>query len=335
MRVAALGLLLFGCGPVLLGEDDGGIRRTDGEDASVVESNAGAIIMDAGTPPALTLTLVPMDCGRCVEVRAQASGGRPPYEFQWNDGLRSAQRRVCAMDDGPLSVRATDAASAQSAEQTILVDGLVDAACPQLPAMPPAAATPPSAAKPPLLCLKNLSFEGTPVVNLGLPDAFDAPPWSACTDLADSTAVTNAPDIADGTIGQSFADVPMPAEGPTFLALADGEQVSQPFCSPAQEDSPSYLELDLMRVDVNTVPSISPPTGTVFLEIHGGLSVDCSQRELLWASGALTYGWKRYCVPLRLRGFYTQLTLRAKSNTTSGSSAYVLVDNLKPVDSCP
>jgi hypothetical protein len=78
-----------------------------------------------------------------------------------------------------------------------------------------------------------------------------------------------------------------------------------------------------------------PQTEAVFLEIWGGLGVDCSQYERLWASTAVDNAWQRFCVTLRPSSFTTQLTLRGSSDMTSPSPAYVLVDNLQPVDSCP
>jgi hypothetical protein len=165
--------------------------------------------------------------------------------------------------------------------------------------------------------------------NFGQDQAFDAAPWSACT----NPVVTNTPDIGNETVAQTLGTIPAPTDGVTFLALGEGEQVSQAFCSPLPEDAPVSLELDLARINIGA--GLVPETEQVFLEVWGGLSVDCSRRELLWASPALDVGWTRYCITLRPRAFLTQLTLRANSDLTQPTPGYLLVDNLKPVDRCP
>jgi hypothetical protein len=195
-----------------------------------------------------------------------------------------------------------------------------DAGCPE-----PVAAVEPTPA--PKLCLKNLSFEGMPEPNLGQDQQFDAAPWSTCT----NPAVTNTPDIGNDAIAQT-PGVPKPTDGTTFLGLAEGEQVSQAFCSAAPDGVPLFLELDLSRINLNI---LAPETEQVFLEIWGGLSVDCSQHELLWASPALLPGWQHFCIKMRPRAYMTQLTLRANADQSSAAVAYLVVDNLKPVERCP
>jgi hypothetical protein len=271
----------------------------------------------------VSVRVQPIDCGRCFELQAEGSGGQAPYEFEWEDGSTRAMRRVCVENAAlSLSVTARDAAAARSAAQAIRLEGLSDAACPEL--MPPPAATPPT-----LICLENASFEGTPVANLGQPDAFDALPWSTCA----ADTASNTPDVVNETIPQMVATVPKAVDGVTYLALGEGEQVSQPFCSTIEAGAALSLELDLSRVDL--AQGIVPETEQVFLEIWGGLAVDCSQRELLWASPALKPGWKKYCVTLHPHSVLNQITLRANSDMTLASPAYLIVDNLKPMDRCP
>jgi hypothetical protein len=72
----------------------------------------------------------------------------------------------------------------------------------------------------------------------------------------------------------------------------------------------------------------------VFLEVWGGLASDCSQRELLWASPALTASWQRLCATIHPHSLIDQITLRAHSDMSLPSPAYLLVDNLKSVDNC-
>jgi hypothetical protein len=295
-------------------------------DASVVEDDADTHARDASARPTVSVRVQPVDCGKCFDLQAEAAGGVPPYQFEWEDGSRGPTRRVCVQNAVvTLSVVARDATSTRSLTQEFRLEGLADAACPQ--DLPPIAAVPPA-----LLCLENPSFEGTPVPNLGQGDAFDGAPWDLCSNPAMPAANPNVPAIANETISQ-LVSVPKAMDGMTYLALGEGQQVSQPFCSPIDENASLSLELDLSRVDLAQV--VGSNSEQVFLEIWGGLAVDCSQRELLWASPALAIGWKRYCVTLHPHSFLNQITLRANSDMTSASLAYLLVDNLKPMDTCP
>jgi hypothetical protein len=307
----------------------GETRDEQSTDASVVEhdaDNADMQARDASARPTVSVRVKPIDCGKCFDLQAEGAGGVPPYQFEWEDGSRGPTRRVCVQNAVvALSVVARDAAQARSLTQELRLEGLADAACPQ--DLPPIAAVPPA-----LLCLENPSFEGTPVPNLGQGDAFDAAPWSLCSNPAMPVASPNAPAIANETVSQ-LVSVPKAMDGTTYLALGEGQQVSQPFCSTIDEDASLSLELDLSRVDLQQV--VGSNTEQVFLEIWGGLAVDCSQHELLWASPALAIGWKRYCVTLHPHSFLNQITLRANADMTSASPAYLLVDNLKPMDTCP
>jgi hypothetical protein len=283
---------------------------------------------DAGTPPSVSVSVKPVDCGKCFELEAAGSGGQPPYVYTWENGSPRAQRYVCVdTSDLTLTVVARDAAGTTSSAQTIQLAALGDAACPE--PMQPAAAMSQAA----VLCLENPSFEGTPAANLGQPGAFQAPPWSTCVRAAMAGDTSNVPAIADANVAAAVVPTPNPTEGLTYLALGEGQQVSQPVCSSVDTSASFTLELDLASVDLTQ--GLSPPTEQVFLEIWGGLTVDCSQRELLWASPALTLGWKHYCVLLRPHAFMDQITLRGSSDMTSASPSYMLVDNLKPSNRCP
>ncbi|HKP64535.1 MAG TPA: hypothetical protein VJV78_47690 [Polyangiales bacterium] len=322
MRLAVVWLLLSSCGPVLLGEEQPGPTGAAGS------TSQSAMPIDASTPrdapavPSVAVHIKPVDCGKCFELQAEGSGGQPPYAFEWEDGSLRAQRLVC-VDSATLLVIARDAAGVRSAPQAIQLQRAPDAACP-----PPAQPNKP--APRPKLCLKNPSFEGTPAANFGQEQAFDAAPWSTCT----NPDAINTPDIGNDTVAQTLGLIPKPTEGDTFLALGEGEQVSQAFCSALpDDDQPVYLQLDLTRLNIGA--GLVPETEQVFLEIWGGLSVDCSRRELLWASPPLEPSWKTFCVPLRPRAFLTQLTLRGAADMSLPSPAYLLVDNLKPVEACP
>src|SRR5712671_490421 len=111
MRAAALGLLLLGCGPVMLEEDirthdAGKLNSVDRDAAAAAVPAADAAGEDAGEDmdgsfaiasarPTVTVSVKPIDCGKCFELQAGGSGGRPPYEFEWEDGSKLATRRVC------------------------------------------------------------------------------------------------------------------------------------------------------------------------------------------------------------------------------------------------
>jgi hypothetical protein len=220
------------------------------------------------------------------------------------------------------SVIAQDASGLRSAAQTVYLQGATDAECEQ-PSMPVEPAPSPK------LCLMNLSLEGTPAVNFGQAQAFDAEPWSTCAFPNE----TNTPNIGNASVAQTLGPIPEPTEGLTFLALGEGQQVSQAFCSEFPSDATVSLELDLTRLNVGA--GIVPETEQVFLEIWGGLSVNCSRLDWLWLSPALEAGWHRYCVTLRPKQYLTQITLRARSDETLTTPAYLAVDNLKLVDSCP
>jgi hypothetical protein len=337
VRIGALALLLIGCGPVMLGHErahDEGVKPSKPSDAS--DASEPSEMMDASDPIQVgtggstpnvhvSVSVEPVDCGKCFDVRAAGTGGQAPYEFEWDDGTRRGSRLVCPNTrDVTVSVVAHDAAAARSDPQEVTLTPLADAGCPQ-PAPP--ITTPPS-----LLCLENPSFEGTPVANLGQPDAFDAEPWSSCVNVGMPRDVPNTPDIANDTIPQNIVVAPKATDGDTYLALGETEQVSQPFCNTIDADASFSLQLDLSKVDITNGLALPEK---VFLEIWGGLAVDCSQRELLWASPALEPGWKTFCVTLHPHSFMNQITLRANSNQTSATPAYLLLDNLKPMDRCP
>ena len=330
MRLAVLCLLLSSCGPVLLGEEE--LAQDSGEPGEAggagpkhdaTPPNDPIKTGDAGMVPRVSVRILPLDCGKCFDLHAEGSGGTPPYEFEWEDGTARAQRTVCPETTPvPYSVVARDAASARSTPHTIELRAASDAGCPA-PAMPPV--QPPR----PLVCLKNTSLEGTPAANFGQSEGFDAEPWSACT----NPETSNTPHIGNAELAQTLGTIPDPTDGNTFLALGEGAQVSQALCKPLEDDGPISLQLDLTRINIGA--GVVPETEQVFLEIWAGLSVNCSRHELLWASGPLEVGWKTYCVTLRPRAFFTQLTLRANADGSLVTPVYLLVDNIKPVESCP
>jgi len=343
MRWVAPVYLLFAaaCGPVLLfggeaserppahgPEADGGVSDAFAPGAHSMASGAGgaseaghgggavagAQPSQAGGPSA-RISVKPADCGRCFELTAEGLGGVPPYRFEWDDGSLGQLRRVCPEGRAlEVSLIVEDASSARSTAYRTSLAPDEDAACGAPPAQ---------------LCMTNPSFEGTPAVNLGVPELFDAAPWSTCAD----PGAANTPDIGDETAAQTGIAAPKATEGKTFLALGPGEQVSQRLCESVVGGTELYMQFDAQRFDVGAGGSTDMHG---FLEIWGGIAADCSRRQLLWASTAqLEVGWNSYCVRLKTTEFMDQITLRARGDAAQLPRAWVLVDNLVPVDACP
>jgi hypothetical protein len=311
MRAAVLMVALVGCGPVRLGEE---IAVATPPDAALVAS------ADSGAKGQLAVVVTVHaagSCGGCVELTAQANGGRPPYAFTWDDLSTDARRRICHELAGvPLSVRVRDADGISSPANVTRLDAF-DAGCP------------PPVPDPPLLCLQNPSFEGTAAVNSGVPTSFDAPPWSVCT----NPSVSNTPEVLNNTIQQMIAKVPEPTDGLTYLGLGEQEQASQELCAAIPPGSERSFELDVALLDINA--GLAPDTERGFLEIWGGVAADCVRRELLWASAPLEAGWRTECVTIRPEHFTNHLTLRARADNTLPSFIYLVVDRLVPVSRCP
>jgi hypothetical protein len=320
--------LFAACGPVLLtgdaptsGHAGSASASLDSGVTSAMPADSGAIVSGGsggssgsnthGGAPRALLTVRPTDCGRCFELVASATGGQPPYVFQWDDQSHSPERRVCTDGNGVIvTVVAEDASSVRS-EPTLtrLTAESADVSCPVAPAPVPR------------LCLMNPSFEGTPAINTG--ENFDAVPWSACS----NGSTSNTPDIGSDTL---TAAAPTAIDGSSYVALNQGEQVSQTLCENVQAGEQLSLQLDAMR------PEITPgDTTSVFLEIWGGVAADCSQRQLLWASPALKRDWVRYCIKLKSTEFMNQITLRGATDVATLAPEYLIADNLVPTDKCP
>ncbi|HEX6240521.1 MAG TPA: hypothetical protein VFZ61_06490 [Polyangiales bacterium] len=300
-------VLLTGCGAVELGDE----RALDGGDADVTSGDASEPVSD---PVQVSVSIRPDGCDGCFTLGARATGGRPPYTFEWDDGSHERERRVCpAQLPSTLRVIARDAHGAVSSPHVTDLE-LPDAACPP---------------SPPMLCLQNPSFEGKPAANVGLSPVFDCPGWGYCTE--DDTS--NTPDVVNKTIPQFIASVPDAPDGETFMGMTEGEQVSQVLCEPMYAGRVLSLQLDLRRIYIGA--GVVSDTEIPYLEIWGGVASDCSARELLWASPPLTDVFTTYCAELRPSQFSNLLVLRARSDETQLAVSYMFVDNLRPVAACP
>lgn len=305
--VAASGLTLLGCGPVHLGDERPGELMTQDADAAVAALDAN----DASRLQANVAVRADEISCNCFVLSASASHGQAPYSFEWEDGSHEPRRRVCVTSKPSLSVR--DAAGAEDRIDVTLQE-------------PPDAACPPP---PQLLCLENLSFEGKPAANFGLPNNFDGAPWSACND----TSSSNTPELVNDTIPQWVVAVPDPTDGVTFLGMIEGEQVSQKLCRGLAAGSTAMFTIDLSRLYIGA--GVVPDGERPFLEIWGGHASDCSARELLWSSPLLDMSWINYCVVLKPTQYVDLLVLRARADGSQDSSTYMIADNLRPVAACP
>ncbi|HTU64116.1 MAG TPA: hypothetical protein VMF89_36875 [Polyangiales bacterium] len=340
---AVLGcLLLAACEPVLLVADrdeprgagaqvmpsmaaaDGGsgsAHHVDAGTAAPSASGSAAPIQTAAgnenddKPLEVQLTVKAVDCGSCFDLSASPKGGVPPFLYEWDDGSNSPNRRVCVGSiDLNVWVIVEDGTGARSNAHSALLQTDNGDVSPCGPST-----------QKEQMCLMNPSFEGTAALNTGT--VFDAVPWSACIDSSTDT-VSNTPDVASNGLDWTTMVAPLPVDGDTYLALSTAEQASQQICEPLTARSTTKLRLDAMRLDLGG--------GEMFLQIWGGVSSNCSQRQLLWVSPALsTTNWETYCATLEPREFMDLITLRAETPMPTLAASFMLVDNLTPVDECP
>jgi len=262
--------------------------------------------------PEVLLSVKAVDCGSCFDIAASGKGGVGPYEYQWEDGSQGQSHRVCVgTSQAEVWVVATDSAGTRSNARVTHLQSDADVA--ECPANTPAVK----------MCLGNLSFEGTAAINTG--QNFDALPWTTCTNAADGDT-TNTPDIANNTLDPMTGTAPMPTDGLTYLTMSTGEQASQQLCEPLVAGTKTSLQFDVMRMNIGMAD--------VFLQIWGGSAADCSQRQVLWASPALSTNWTTYCVPLHPSERMDLITLRAESRPDIVIN-YLAVDNLVAGDGCP
>jgi hypothetical protein len=282
-----------------------------GEPGSTMESSAGTA--GSNVAPEIQLIIKSSDCGACFELLAQGTGGVPPYRYLWEDRSTSPSRQVCVGTSGQkVSVFAEDQDGVRSRPREADLQTLDSEGC--------SAGQTQSG-----VCLRNLSFEGTATINTG--GLFDATPWSDCVDVANA-GVANTPDIASNTLDPVTGIAPPPRDGDTYLAMTNGEQASQQLCAALVAQTEGSLRLDAMRFDLG-----GPDT---YLQVWGGQSASCSQRQLLWVSPALSTTWESHCITLRFSEFTDLLTFRAiAADPNTMFPSYIAVDNLVPVDRCP
>src|SRR5262245_16430632 len=145
MRWVASGcLLLAACGPVLLQGDqepepppdrsvdgsDSGAADAEGVGAAGTGGAASGMPDAGGQAPRAVISVKSVDCGRCYELIATATGGVAPYRFEWEDGSQGAERRVCPDQALEVSVIAEDVELVRSPVYSARLEVGPDAACP-------------------------------------------------------------------------------------------------------------------------------------------------------------------------------------------------------------
>jgi len=302
-----------------------------------VQGNEQLLEVDVQDGKGLVIEIVTLQCaGECADVVAVASGGHPPYSFEWaDDGSTDPRRRVCPNDTTTFHVTATDTAvvveelgrdaMSATAEVTARVLDCTDAG------------TPPEGE----LCFVNPSLEGEPVLN-ETGEAWSSERWDSCTGPG---RVLNTASIWSAATTSPSQEVPSPApaDGETYVRLtacsAPGcfqpflgegtDLISQELCAPLLAGEPYSFELDIASPD-----AIGSSWGNVraALALWIGSDSSCSQDQLVWSSPVAAPGWQTHCVTFTPTADASRLTFGVHE---PNGLHFVYVDNLVPVAACP
>jgi mRNA-degrading endonuclease toxin of MazEF toxin-antitoxin module len=252
----------------------------------------------------------------CVDVKAVATGGNPEYAFAWDDGVDTAMRQVC-VDDSKLTVTVKDTpitsqefgyegATASVSVTTRQLECPVDGGAPPPP--------PPTAGG---FCLKNPSLEGGTFP--GMP-----PDWAACA---------NTPDVGPVGLGVAASDGTSYVGGAASASALTAETFAGTLCNPLTANEPASFLIDLSMSTAWGNP------GLAALQIWGA-STSCGNDEMLWASPKLENldMWKTFCVTITPSKEYSSIvmvpTTAGGDPATSAQGGYVVVDNIRPTNSC-
>jgi hypothetical protein len=175
--------LALGCGggggpgyDLLVGVGDGGPSsvfgaedaRATGLDAHIEENH-------------VAVTFVTLGCaGPCANVVAVASGGHPPYTFQWDDGSTSATRQVCPTSSTSYLVKVTDtglSGELATPPQTV-----------QVPLAANVIACPDGGAGGPGIVLNQTSFQPFTGITVGVRDGSTTVYWADWQSTGSGTA---------------------------------------------------------------------------------------------------------------------------------------------------
>jgi hypothetical protein len=302
----------------------------------------GSVVLasgDAGAPLPLdahiedhdiVVTFVTLSCAdSCADIEAVATGGNPPYSFQWADGTTGTTRHVCPTSTRTYGVTVKDTAVTgelphpQATATASLTADVVS--CPDGGARDGGSSGG--------ACIQNPSFEGTAAV-LG----FDAPPWTTC-----GPALPSQDTIWNATLSGSGLQSapPSPSDGQTYLVLAPNQgigtqHVSGPLCATMRAGTTYAVRIDLTAYDgVDGGPE--GPLET--LQIWGAGGASCAESELLWTSPPIASGsgWSTYCATLTPTEDTTYLSFASAVPTGSTGIPVdaLCVDHLVPVAACP
>jgi len=310
------------------GRSDGGTAGASGTSGGTsgggaVGDSDNALTLHVEDIEGMTIEIVTLACaGDCADIEAVASGGHAPYTFAWDDGSTEPTRHVCLDASSQLTVSATDTAivadelgyEAQTVHTELtatVLDCREDAG---------------ADAGPDPACLENPSFEGS--VTPTQLEAFSAAPWNACYEGGLSYSA-----IADASLwptqNWTFPDA---SDGATYLAL--GQQLvfagraSQTLCEPLQAGATRSFLVDLAHASTTDGGESQDQA----VEVLGG-TAECAEELVLWTSPALTLDWATHCVTLSPEQTVTTLGFRALGR--DGGLVEALVDNIRPVSSCP
>jgi hypothetical protein len=311
-------------------QPDAGSNKAKSDDASRPTVITGGQAAAGSASPkarenkdALRLELRFVCDGECSEVEAVASGGNPAYTFAWEDGTTTAKRRLCAADGGQqVTVTDTPIESAEFGYPGAAVTSTVTAAQLKCTDDEPETNEPETKEEEPApppgdFCVKNPSLEGGTFP--GMP-----PDWTSCL---------NTPDIGPVGIGIPASD------GTGYLgAAASGSPLAQEtfegaLCNPFKGGETASFQVDLSMSTAWGNPGLGA------LEIWGA-STSCATDEMLWASPKLENldMWKTFCVTITPTKDVTSLVMvpavAGNDPATAGQGGYVVLDNIRPVESC-
>ncbi len=294
-----------------------------------------ALVAHIEEPPGtMAIDVVTISCaGECAEVIAVATGGNDPYTFQWNDGVTSAARTLCADATTAFTVTVRDTpiddpefhydAQTVTAEVTAIVD-----LCPPDGGVPDGGdgGVPGDA-----LCIENPSFEGTPSALPGAP--FDALPWDPCPNGVNAGHVVNA------TNSTSTWTFPQPTDGNTSGAIGTNSgfggsaYLAQTLCEPIPAGEARSFLIDVAR---NPMSGSGVEAMDAQIQIYGGSGTRCSEAELLWTSPLLTPEWQTVCVTLTPDAPVTSLAFKplGDGNPLFLGLMGAVIDHIVPVTSC-
>ncbi len=318
------------------GDDAGNVNLAAGDAASTQGLDA---YIEQG---AIAVKLITLSCaGECATVQAMGTGGNPPYSFAWENGSTNPVRQVCPNSSTSYSVKVTDKGAtgevprpSQTAKASVTADVL---ACPD--GGPSDAASPGVPLDACVGGFVNPSIEGTPqTAVIGL---WDATGWNQCpwlglypTYLANQTTNPGTGPAGGGIV------YPPPTDGRTYAVIQTqgvdagalpNEGFGQQLCTPASAGT--SFRLDAMWIDPSQANGgAGDPAGTqVSLQVFGGATA-CTESTLLWSSPPLTKTWGTYCVTM---GQATPSVTFNGAISDASASAFVLVDHIVPVASCP